>query len=459
MALVLLLAAALAYLLAHVARADAGPVAAAVPLAVHSHPAGAALWLDGHERGTTPLDLQVEPGVHTVALKQQNALEQQYAVDVGATGAALDVGLWRRQPVVSRLRPALPGASLEDARFLEDGALGLSIALPPGNTLEAWRLDPASGALEQMLPAVSGSRLAFAPDGRHLAYLGREPGPPGNARATGSSEPPPDVVWLMSAEPGGAVPVAGWRAPLEPNEHLVDVGWTPDAQHLLAVATQPLTGGQARSRGWLLDADGEQARPLLDIPSEIVPGSQAWSPDGGHVAFVAHAQQINALCLLGLDGSFRYVADLDASSEQPLAYSGASWSADSQRLLFVAPHQHVPGVAFDWLASETEHGVYTASVDQPTPVGLADTRQEQVTWREDGQVLGLWRGTADGPLHIRVSERGAGMGQDVVELPLRPGEHYAAEWDLARSHVLIASRTPAASTDYWLARLGVDEPP
>ena len=50
------------------------------------------------------------------------------------------------------------------------------------------------------------------------------------------------------------------------------------------------------------------------LPSDIVPGTEAWSPDGTHVAFVAHAGQVNALCLLGIDGSFRYVADLDPSA-------------------------------------------------------------------------------------------------------------------------------------------------
>src|SRR5262245_58126492 len=65
-ALLLLLAIGLAYLLAHVAQADAGVAVALTPLTVRSHPAGAAVWLDGHQRGTTPLALSVERGAHSI---------------------------------------------------------------------------------------------------------------------------------------------------------------------------------------------------------------------------------------------------------------------------------------------------------------------------------------------------------------------------------------------------------
>jgi dipeptidyl aminopeptidase/acylaminoacyl peptidase len=291
-----------------------------------------------------------------------------------------------------------------------------------------------------------------------VAYLGRELGPLGSrseAVASSGGQPAPTVVWLAS-DAGSAV---GWRAPLEPTEELVDLSWSPDARRLLVIASQPLSGGQARSRAWLLDADAQHADAILTIPSPIVPGTAVWSPDGTHLAFVAHAQQVTALCLLGTDGSFRYVADLDSSGAAPLEYPGVAWSADSQRLLFVAPHQHVPGAAFDWLTPDTQHALYQAALDQPTPVGLADTRLDQVVWREDGQVLGLWRPASDSPLRIRLSDPAGGAGQDLLELPLQAGAQYAAAWDLARAQLLVASRTAAGGTEFWLARLGLESTP
>jgi hypothetical protein len=191
----------------------------------------------------------------------------------------------------------------------------------------------------------------------------------------------------------------------------------------------------------------------------VVPGTAVWSPDGLHVAFVAHAQQVNALCLLGVDGSFRYVADLDPSGGPPLTYPSVSWSPDSQRLLFVAPHQHLPGAAFDWLSPDSQHALWVASLDQPTPSGLADTRLDQAAWREDGQVLGLWRPSADSPLRIRLTDAAGAASQDVLELPLQVGPQYAAAWDLARAEVLLASRSTTGSPgglDFWLARLALE---
>jgi PEGA domain-containing protein len=454
-----------AYLLANVARADTTVATVVAPLQVASQPAGAEVWVDGHQRGVTPLELSVVPGPHSLALKRPQALEQQYAVDVGSSGATLEAALWRRQPLVSHLRPALPGAVLADARLLSDGALGLSIGLPPGDELEAWRLDPRNGALEQLLPGTPGTRLVFAADGRHLAYLGRDVGPvpsgAGHVYATPVQPTPAAVVWLVSTQADGEQSAAtvGWRPPLEPNEHLVDVSWSPDARQLLVVSSLPISGGQALSRAWLLDADGQAARALLSLPSQVVPGTAAWSPDGAYIAFVAHAGQLNAVCLLGADASFRYVADLDASNGPPLEVPGVSWSADSQRLLFVAPHQHVPGSGFDFLRQDAQRSLYVATPDQPLPISLADTRLDQVTWREDGQVLGLWRGAADSPLHVRLSDGRGGADRDLLSLPLQAGAHYAASWDLAHAEVLVATRaqTGGGSTQFWLVRLGLED--
>lgn len=463
-ALMVTVAIGAAYLLATVARADSAVAVAVVPLSLESHPAGASVWLDGRQRGATPMQLQVDPGAHNVVLKQPRSIEQRYALDVATSGASLDAVLWRPQPVVSHLRPALPGAGLADARLLRGGDLGLSIALPPGDQLEAWQLDARSGELEQLLAPVAGHQLAFGADGRHLAYLGRDVGPSqlGVGRtgtAAWSAQPPANVVWLVTLDGAGDARVAGWRPPLEPTEMLVDVSWSPDAQRLLVMATRPLDGGQALSRAWFLDASDQQAEQILSLPSQVVPGSAAWSPDGAHVAFEAHAQQINALCLLGLDGTFRYVADLDAGTTAPLAYPAASWSDDSQRLLFVAPHQHLPGTAFDWLGATAQHALYVATLDQPTPLGLAETRLDQVAFREDGQVLGLWRATADSPLHLRLNDGSGASGQDLLELPLQVGSQYSATWDLAEAELVIASRAASGGTEFWLARLGAEDAP
>ena len=401
------------YLVANVAHADARAAAGVVSLHVTSTPSGATVWVDGRQQGITPNSVSVEPGLHDVLLKAADGLDGRYSLDVGPRGQTFDAVLWRKAPTVTHLRPTLPGAMLSDVHLLDTGQLGLAIALPPGQQVEAWSLDPRGDAVQLLMDAMPGARLAFAPDGRHLAYLGPEIGP---SRATSDaaydSSDSSDrtlrnmrMLWLFDPVNGTTAPAAGWRPPLESTEHLVDVSWSPQADRLLVVATQPLPAGARRSRAWFVDADGQRSEPAVTLPSDVAPGTAVWSPDGSHVAFIAHAGQVNALCLLGGDGSFRYLADLDPSANLPLAAPSLSWSADGQRMLFVAPRQHTPGTAFDWLAPSTQHAIFQAALDQVTPTALADATPDEVTWREDGQLLGLGRAGPDAPLRIRVVSR------------------------------------------------------
>ena len=446
----------IAYLLSTVAHADAVASTARVSLALSSQPPGASLSLDGHERGATPQDLLVEPGQHTLQLSAPDALPSRYVINVGGDTAAFHAQLWRRQPSITRLRPALPGATLEDVRFLDDGELGLTVALPAGPQLGAWRMDPRTGTLVTIATDIAGPRLALTAHGDNLAYLGSEVGPPDPLLAVPrSARPPVNVVWLVTPGVRGET-LTGWRAPIEAPEELTDVSWSPRADRLLVVSNQRLQGGASVSRAWFLDAHGQHAQFMLSIPSDIVAGTEAWSPDGQWVAFVAHAAQVNALCLLRVDGTFRYVADLDISAISPPGYPSLAWSQTGQRVLFVAPHQHPLGVSLGWLQSDPSHALYTASVDQPTPVVLRDTDLDTATWREDGQVLGLTRTGADAPLDIRLAGDSSGGSQQLLQLPLKPSGAYAAMWDLSHARLLVAGRNQDGGLDYWLARLGFE---
>jgi hypothetical protein len=448
-----------AYLLSTVARADAVAANALVPLALTSQPPGASVWVDGRESGVTPVALSVAPGPHALVLKARAALETRYALDVPKEGGrTFEAVLWRTQPGMTRLRAALPGATLADARLLEDGQVGLSISLPPGRELQAWRLDPPSGGVEPVLTNVAGQRLTFSPDGRHVAYVGSEIGPATtNPTAFNAGRASANLVWLTAAD-GSAAPMAAWRAPLESAEQLVDVSWSPKADRLLAVSQQDLAGGATRSRLWLLDADGEHARLVLSLPSEVVPGSAAWSPDGQAVGFVAHAGELNALCLLRTDGTFRYVADLDPSAAAPVGFPPLAWSADSQQMAFVAPHQHPPGSGLGWLQPDPGRALFVANSTEQTPLLLGDTTSEQVTWREDGQLLSLGRTAAEGPLSIRSMSSAAGAAaQQLLDLPLKPRGRYTATWDLQRARLLVAAQTAGGELEYWLVRLGVED--
>jgi hypothetical protein len=455
--LLVVLAIGTAAVLWNVGRAEAVGKGVSSALQVASQPPGAGVWLDGHERGSTPLEVLVEPGTHSVVLKSADAVDGQYAVQVGAAGGALDAVLWRRQPTLRRLRATLPGAVLTDVRLLSGGEVALSIALPARRQVQAWRLEPRSGEVRSVLTEATGKRLSVAPDGQRVAVVGYEVGPaPAGADLTSFGSEPTSVVWLASAAP--SAPLVGWRAPLEPAEQLVDVSWSPTADRLLAVTTQVLPGGAMRSRMWFVEADPWRAHEAVSLPSEVVPGSELWSPDGQRVAFMARAGALNALCLLGLQSDFRYVADFDPTPVAPLAYPPAAWSTDGQRLLFVAPHQNPPGTQSGWLRSDPRHALYLADVADPTPALLGDTDVDLAVWREDGQLLGLGRAGHDGALNVRLLG-GSNGSQQLLELPLKPGSggvRYAAVWDTARARLLVASPSSSGGVDFWLVLLGLE---
>jgi hypothetical protein len=390
-------------------------------------------------------------GAHEVVLKAGDAIDSRYAVNVDSHGTVLNAVLWSREPKVTRLRPALPGAVLSDARFLADGELVLTIGLPPGRQMEAWRLDPRTGALAMIMDDIWGARVSVAPNGLSLAYLGTDVGPSPSSLASGfATAGRLGVVWVVGDLTGASSPT-GWRAPLGPGEQLVDVNWSPEADRLVVFATG--SEGDARhTRAWFVDANAQTSHEVTSIPSDVIPGAEAWSPDGRYVAFIAHTSDVNALCLLGIDGTFRYVADLQASSAGPLAYAPLVWSEDGQHILFVAPYQHQPGVTFDWLQPETRRGLYVASVDEPTPMLLADTPVDAATWREDGQFLGLWQSGSESPLSIRLLNSAGGSGQNLLDLPLKAAKNFGVLWDLAHADLLIAFRG-TGGTEFWLTRL------
>jgi dipeptidyl aminopeptidase/acylaminoacyl peptidase len=336
---------------------------------------------------------------------------------------------------------------------LADGQLALTIDLAAGHQLQAWRLEPRTGGLTQLLSDVAGVRLAVAPDASRVAYVGYDVGPAATSSIAGGALRP-GMVWLAGSWSAGER--TGWRAPLADNEHLRDASWSPLADRLLVISDTSQPSGSLRSRLWLLDAATLQAREILTLPSEVVPGSTLWSPDGSRVAFLAHAGLLNALCMLELDGGFRYLADLELTNGQPLAYPAAAWSNDSQRLVFVAPRQGPPGAPIGSLQSDTKRAIYVATTTDTAPTLVGEADIDGLTWREDGQLVGVSRQSTDGALDLRVVGT-SGNGIHLLDLPVQPTRGYAAAWDMAHARLLIANSTSSGAVDYWVALLGLED--
>jgi PEGA domain len=426
-------------------------------LDVTSRPPGARITLDGRELGRTPASLAVAPGLHDLGLLAPDLPEARYRLQVDHA-LRFDAILWRRQPLVTRLRPALPGAALTSVDLLDDGRLALGVAVPPQADLQAWLFEPVNGALERLALGPARGRLAVAPDGAHVAAL-----------ASNGVTDEPSEVWLwptgVSSQAGRAV----WRLDAGSRAHLADLTWSPRAadQKLLVVSAEDLFSGGQRSQLWELgltpgaaEAAPSAARQLVSLPSTVVPGSFVWSPDGQRLVFLARAGSQRALCALDLpDGAFRYLADLETSetSGSRLPFPPVAWTAGGHGLLFVARSLDPPSSAVTWF-ERPRRLVYRVEDDLVArPIGPTDA--DVAAWREDGASLVLLgRVKDDGPLVLRSADAALGQLSQLMELPLRPAA-YAARWDVPHARLLLAS--PAAglseAPDFTLVRLGEDD--
>ena len=457
------LAIGLVLVVAGVSRAEAEATAGSVPFNVTSRPSGAAIWIDGRARGHTPALLQVAPGQRRLELRSDTAIDAEYMLDVPPDGGEVEARLWRREPSLRRLRPSLPGAVLDSVVQLTDGQLALVTRTSAETELRLWQLDPLNGGIEPHATELPGSTLALTPDGGRVAYIGHDVGP-SVGRSTWlnrdrSADLSRSVVWVAPEDRvADAAPRGLWRAPV--GEALSDLSWSPTHETLLVVTTTALADGTSRSRLSSLAAESDSdARALLTLPSRVVPGAYAWSPDGRFVVFMAHAGALNALCLLDLhSGAFRYLADLDPSETPPLPYLPVAWSADSMHLLFVAPRQQpaTPSALADsWLSGPQRQVLHVAEVESPEPRVVAEVDAGVPVWREDGRIVLAARQREDGALAIQLLDS-TGASHTVLRLPLRVGPRYAAAWNTETGQLLVADRTGAA-TEFWLVGLGMQD--
>jgi len=436
---------------------DAPPDAA--PLVITSTPAGAAVTLDGQDRGTTPLTLRVALGHHDIALHAQDAIDEARAVDIGAEGTNLDVRLWRVHPVVTYLKPPLPGATIVGSAFLDDGRLALQVALPDGER-QAWTLDPSNHFTVQRLGEVAPhTPMAVRPDGELVAYFQAGQQAPTDTPPVFLDHAPATELWLAPTNVGSQ-PRRLWSVP-EPTEELVDLTWAPDGQHLLLVGRQLVSGGAARTVIRWLDTATGGAQDLALLPSEVVPQSYVWSPDGQTVGILVHTASLAAVCTLTVVGDFRYLGDLghDGLAGPPVA--PVAWAPDG-RLLYGGLQSQAPSSGGGFPFSNQEMvGLYLADPpDAPGQPVKGSGGALDSLWRPDGRVLatGLSSGSEGVGLRLRALDlHGQTRELARLELPTPGSTAYGVRWDLAHSRALVAmnrASNDGPTHDYWLVDFG-----
>jgi dipeptidyl aminopeptidase/acylaminoacyl peptidase len=414
-------------------------------LAIASTPAGAAVEVDGHLHGHTPARVPIPAGEHRVTLRREGYADATYKVQVepGQT-ATLQAELWLQTPIAQRLRPTFPGTTITDARFLNDGRLAFTVALP-GDERQLWLLDERGGTRRLGPPDARGS-VAIAPDGARVAYLAAGAG-------ADFADGRLDEVWL--GQPGNETENRCYVL-ASTAERLVDLSWAPTGQHLLVVSREQRPNGSARARlRWLDPIDGEP-QELLSLPGEIVPSSYTWSPDGAQVALLTRVGQLTSLGVVDINTvTFRYLADLSRDDSSPLPFAPIAWSPDGRRLVYAAPAQDPAAPTFWPFGPKPPPALFAAEAGAGLGQRLANATGQSPAWRRDGSIVALARPNGNGPLVLRVVAPD-GETRDQSPLPLEPANTFAARWDVASAQAIVVVRSTnafgASQTDYWRVR-------
>jgi hypothetical protein len=385
---------------------------------------------------TSAGSLTIPLGRHSIAVEQRDAVSEERDIDLTADGADLDFPLWRRQPVVHTLKPSLPGAAIANASFLTDGRVALIVTLP-GDEHQAWTLDPNNHfAIDRLGTVAPSGPVAIRPDGLGVAFLQR-PADPAAENAIGSDRL--SELWLAGL--GDDDGHAAWAVD-QPDEQLVDLTWDPDSRHLLVVGQQhPSLGMERTSLRWLDTATGT-AQLLALLPSEVVPGSYVWRPDGHVLAFLVHTASLSAVCTLSDTGEFHYLGDLghDGTAGPPVA--PVAWGPDGQ-LVYAALKPSPPSASANslGLGALTPVGLFLADPSGGPGRSFGSVDGLSPTWWPDGRFLlaGL---PADRDTGLRLRELDAqGEAQELVSIDVATpsATGYGLRWDLARQRALLVT--------------------
>jgi len=154
-----------------------------VPVLIDSTPTGAEVRVDGTSGGVTPAQLSLSPGLHSLLVRQTSSMEVVQPLDIPSAGTSAYIQLWRRQPIVLPLRSMYPGAGLADARFLDEGELGLRVSSGAGPGLsqpnasdELWELARRRAAWSDTKwdqPPKHITDLVCTPNSRRLVVVTR----------------------------------------------------------------------------------------------------------------------------------------------------------------------------------------------------------------------------------------------------------------------------------------------
>jgi dipeptidyl aminopeptidase/acylaminoacyl peptidase len=308
----------------------------------------------------------------------------------------------------------------------------------------------------------------WSPDGGRIAFLSdRGEAPKGKKRA-------PRNLYLLDLAGGEARQLSSL------GEDCGDLVWSPDGRHLAFVARDPKEAGAEdegvrvydrlghktdegglldgrRKHVWATTAAGEEPRRVTSGDwDDAQPG---FSPDGREIAFVSNrteAREVNTvedIHVVALDGVVRRVTDGEGS------YGNPSWSPDGRTITAYGTDVAVGATSRNihvWAFPAAGGAGRDLTEGWDRPVGssvISDMRSHIQTlppaWTEDGRILFV--GTDQGAANAYSC---AAAGGDVRAVTL--GEHQVVSWtlDATRRRLAAVIATATDPGNVWVGELG-----
>lgn len=420
----------------HAGRATVSTEAA---VSIRSTPPGAAITIDGHQRGVTPAMLAVNPGRHLLVVHRRGDGDVHVSFDAQLRATAtVSAHLWRAVPVVREVQAPLPGTAVDQVGFLDDGRVWLSLVAAGGAEHQLWVLTPGSIPARLGSAAISGP-LVPSPDGERLAYA-----------VSPATAPASATLLAVTVTPAtGGAPPSRYALPLAARAAtIIDLSWAPDGRHLLILAER---GGSAPVSTFLWLDVASDVHQLGDVPSGIVPGSYSWSLDSTCLAFLARSGSATTLCLLDASApSIRALADLNGGRSVPPT-APLSWSPDGRAGVYAAAvaatSTSLGGVLW---GQSTLSGLFLLDAHHPDGARLTTLAGSSPAWRPDGSIVAVAAMTSGAGPALHASDVSGNLSWPVATLPVPGSGALALRWDAGHAQALAERRAWNAAPTYWL---------
>jgi TolB protein len=291
-------------------------------------------------------------------------------------------------------RPAPPFGLAKPGLIAFDADGDLFASKPDGSGLVQLTLGPEFDLFATYSP--DGTRIAFESQQKDFSF----------------------DLFVMPAEGGARVRVIEGLADAGP------IAWSPDSRHV-AVATRPVGEYDENRQQILIGAIDDPGAMRVGGP-DVFRAEPAWSPDGRRIAFHRLAccgEALDSLWVIDVDGSnaheiapgiwdSRFPVMVGHSRSNPGGVAQPTWSADGQRLAFLARGEG------------DRRDVYVVDADGRNLRNVSHSPEEEndLAWSPDGTRLAFVRNPdpSDANAFFLVADADGSNARPVPGPPLSP---------------------------------------